>query len=443
MGLLRALPLLLAGTCLMAVDLAVLEDGTAAQATTLGNMELGEGRYEAAISTYQRALKIDPTYFWARYNLALAYQQAGQYDQAQTWYEEALQVQGDHPDVLCNLGYLAYRAGRFGDAATRFQEAARLAAGSPIDAAQHWVNVGTAREKLGQWAAAGRAYQEAVTLNPKSFNAHFNLGTLHLSRLADDSQAITRAQAHLTTASDLSPDRPEAWLNLAQCHEVTRAADPLEAYAAALKASTAAFAGMANQVLWQRARFHHRAVPQRATLMREDLKRILATEPTFPGANGMLGEYFHALGDYDRAIELLEREVAGAADDPNNPIDLESHYLLAVIYADHKADPTKAIAHAAAYYQVRPDSPKIHELRRRALRLSASTMEMPTPRTGNGADHATGHSVGQTAAHDDGHAAPTAHHPAPAAPAHGPTAAPAHDDHGHAHPPAGSGGGHH
>lgn len=438
MAAVRPACMLLLAALAWSVDLAVLEEGSAAQATTLGNMELGQGRFESAIAHYQRALKADPTYFWARYNLGLAYQQAGQWDQAKSWYEEALKVQDDHPDVLCNLGYIAYREERFADAASRFQEAARLSAAVPTDAAQHWCNVGAAREKLNQWGAAARAYQEAVSLNPRSFTGHFNLGTLHLTRLNDGPQAIERAQAHLQTAVEISPDRPEGWLNLAQCHEVTGRGDPLEDYEAALKATTGAQAGMLNQVLWQRALYHHRRVPPNASAMREDLKRILADQPDFPAANGLLGAYFYALGEYDRAIELLEREVAEGKDDKLNPIDLESHYLLAVIYADHKADPAKAIAHATSYYQARPDSPKIHELRRRALRLSASAMDLPqTPDkaeptakspggAGGGHDAPTavhGHEPAPSthaAAHAAAHAAPAAH-PAPAA-----HAAPAH-----------------
>jgi len=289
-----------------------------------------------------------------------------------------------------------------------------------------------------------------VSLNPRSFNAHFNLGTLYLSRLQEEAQAVERAQAHLQTAVEISPDRPEGWLNLAQCHEVTGQGDPLEDYHAGLKAATGAYAGMVNQVLWQRALYHHRRVPPNATAMREDLKRILADQPDFPAANGLLGAYFYALGEYDRAIEHLEREVAEGKDDKANPIDLESHYLLAVIYADHKADPAKAIAHATAYYQVRPDSPKIHELRRRALRLSASAVDLPeAPAAAAPGPSAKAHGTGPAADHavpapthgPEARTAPAAHggeaaHGSPVK-SHGahadheakPAAAPAHDAH--------------
>ena len=355
-----------------AVELTVLEDGSAAQLTTLGNMELGQGRYETAIGHYRKALQADKSYFWATYNLGLAYQQLGQLDEAGQWYGRALTQSPDHPEVLCNLGWLAWRAGKFQDAADRFQDAARLSESSPADAAQYWTNAGAAREGLKQWEAAGRAYQEALSLDGHSYHAHYNLGTLYLGPLNGMPGAIDRAQTHLQQAVELSPDRPEAWLNLAQCHEVTGKADPRIAYDQALASAVGPYSKMLNQVRWQRALWFKRAIPPQQIAMREELKAILADSPDFPSANGLLGSYYFAIGEFEKAVTHLEREVAPGHDDRENPIDLESHYLLAVIYADHRPDPAKAIAHATAYYQVRPDAPKIHELRRRALRLSAA-----------------------------------------------------------------------
>ena len=55
-----------------AVELTVLEAGSAAQLTALGNEALMQGRYETAIEHYRRALSVDKTSFQALFNLALA-----------------------------------------------------------------------------------------------------------------------------------------------------------------------------------------------------------------------------------------------------------------------------------------------------------------------------------------------------------------------------------
>ncbi len=362
----RLLAALLASAAIHGADLAVLEAGSTAQLTALGNEALMQGRYETAIDLYKRALGADKGYFSALYNLALAHQQLGQYPEAKRWYGEALRVKADHPEVYCNLGYLAFRAGEWATASDRFLEAARLSASNPVDAADYWYNAGTAREKLGQFADAQRAYEEAIALNDRHFGAHFNLGTLLLGPLAERADSLEHAAANLQKAVKIAPNRPEGWLNQAICLE-RLGQDPLPAYAEAIKVATGP--GL-NRARWQRALFHNRCQPPRRLAVRDDLKAILADDPDFPEANGLLGTYYFAIGEYDQALVHLAREVAGANFDANSSTDLEAHYLLALIYTDHRPDPAKALAHATAYYQQRPDSQKIHELRRRALRLT-------------------------------------------------------------------------
>lgn len=355
-----------------AAELEVLKEGGAAQLIALGNEALMQGRCETAIGHYRQALVADKTSFQALFNLALAYQQVGQVDEARRWYEEALTARRDHPEVLCNLGVLAFRAGDYTQAVERFQQAARLAAASPLDAADYWFNAGGAQERLKQWAEARRAYEECLALNDQHFGGHYNLGTLLLGALADTPQALEQAELHLVKARDLAPTRAEAWVNLGLCHERRGATDPGADFDQAVKVATPA---ALNQALWQRALFSNRLSPPRKTAMRDDLKRLIAADPDFPEANGMLGAYYYSLAEYDNAIPLLEREVDGARFDPQCATDLESHYLLALIYTDHRPDSAKALAHATAYYQHHPDSAKLQELRRRALRLSA----VPTP----------------------------------------------------------------
>jgi len=349
-------------------ELQVLDDGSAGQLTALGNEALMQGRFETAIENYRRALAVDKQSFEALFNLALAEQQLGKVEEAKHWYDEALKVSHDHPEVLCNLGYLAFRAGDYQQAIERFQDAAHLAVGTPLDAADYWFNAGTARERLKQWDEARHAYEECLALNPQHYGGHFNLGTLYLGALTEAPGALDKATAHLTKARDQSPTRPEAWLNLALCHERSGIGDPEADYNQAIKVATPA---AQDQALWQRALYYNRLQPPRKVALRDDLTRILADDPAFPEANALLGTYFFSIGDFDQAIVHLQREVDGPHFDPTSATDLEAHYLLALIYTDHRPNPTKALQHATAYYQFRPDSAKIHDLRRRALRLSA------------------------------------------------------------------------
>jgi tetratricopeptide (TPR) repeat protein len=59
-----------------------LQTEKVADAFTLGNLCLQQGRYPDAIAAYQAALKDDPSFAEAWNNLAIAYQDSGQEDKA-------------------------------------------------------------------------------------------------------------------------------------------------------------------------------------------------------------------------------------------------------------------------------------------------------------------------------------------------------------------------
>jgi tetratricopeptide (TPR) repeat protein len=367
----------LAGVCLAmaacagAAEQVLLEEDTPAWHTLQGNVLLSERKYESAIEQYRRALTIDGTYFYAQFNIALANQSIGRLDEARRWYEEALRLRPDHHEVVCNLGFLAYRAGDWQTAARRFQDAANLAAESPNDAADYWFNLGAARERLGEFQEARRAYEGSLQISANHGAAHYNLGTLFLGPLAEEPDALGRAQSHLEQALKADPGRAEAWVNIGLCHE--RAGKAAEAEAALVKAVAVATGLARDEARWQQVRWQLRQVPSRRLAARDGLVAVLADRPDYPEANGLLGQYWFQVGDYDQAIRFLAAEISGERFDAKSPVDRECHYLLALIYTDHRPDARKATEHASAYYELHPDSQKIHALRRRAFRLVDTT----------------------------------------------------------------------
>jgi tetratricopeptide (TPR) repeat protein len=363
----------LCSTCVVlhGTELTVLETGSAAQLSALGNEALMQGRYETAIEHYKRALTNDKTSFQATFNLALAYQYLENYAEARRWYDEALKISPDHAEALCNLGYLAYRAGQWELAEDNFLAAARQATSKDI-AAEYWFNAATAREKRGHFLEARRAYDECLSLNSQHFSAHYNLGTLFLGALSDQPKALEKAEAALKKAHELAPTRAEALVNLGLCLErQQRDDDNSHAKNAFDQAVAVAAPTYKTQALWNRALFFDRQKPPQRLAMRDDLQAILALDGQFPGANGLLGAYHYALGEFDAATTYLHKEITGPAFDAQSTIDVESHYLLAMLYTDHRPHAQKALDHASAYYQLRPDSAKIQDVRRRALRLSS------------------------------------------------------------------------
>jgi tetratricopeptide (TPR) repeat protein len=390
-------------------ELTVLEAGSSEQLTALGNEALMQGRFETAIEHYRRALTVDRTSFQATFNLALAYQNLDKDEEARRWYDGALKISPDNAEVLCNLGYLSFRAKAWEQAEDHFLQAARQSAGTTA-AADYWYNVGTAREKRELWLEARRAYDECLSINKDHFGSHFNLGTLYLGALNDQPKSLEKAEAALTKACELSPSRAEAWVNLALCHERM---DKAEARDDINKAVEVASPTYKPQALWNRALFFDRQRPPQRLAMRDDLQAVLALEPDFPGANGLLGAFHFAIGEFDQAAIMLNREVAGDHFDAHNTIDVEAHYLLAMLYTDHRPDANKALSHASAYYKLRPDSAKIQELRRRALRLSTTFSTTSVQSGHTGVQIKAGHQADSDSHHIEHHqptAAPMKNH---------------------------------
>jgi tetratricopeptide (TPR) repeat protein len=67
---------------------APLQTEKVADAFTLGNLCLQQGRYPEAIAAYQSAVKEDPSFADAWNNLAIAYQNTGQADKAMAAFKK-------------------------------------------------------------------------------------------------------------------------------------------------------------------------------------------------------------------------------------------------------------------------------------------------------------------------------------------------------------------
>jgi tetratricopeptide (TPR) repeat protein len=135
----------------------------------------------------------DPT---ALANAAMARLQAGDTAATETLCREALLLAPDHLDALAVLGAMLYGARRPGEAHEVFDKLTQLQPDEPL----HWMNLGTARRALGQYADALAAFMHAAKLGAASADFFYNVGLTHLDR--HDYEA---ARAVLKRAMELAP----------------------------------------------------------------------------------------------------------------------------------------------------------------------------------------------------------------------------------------------
>jgi len=149
------------------------------------------GESDKAIDLYQRALKIDPNFVLARYDLAVTYRGLGEVDKAIAEYEKVLKINPRFPEALSNLGGQYFRKGDVKQAVAHFRRAIEVYP----NFIQALSNLGAALNKLGQSKQALPHLKKALSLDPEFAVAYFNLGNAHfgVGNLDEAEQAFNTA----------------------------------------------------------------------------------------------------------------------------------------------------------------------------------------------------------------------------------------------------------
>jgi tetratricopeptide (TPR) repeat protein len=262
----------------------------------LGLALLAEGRADAAVREFQRAVELRPNHAFAHANLGLALMMQRQWDRAAAELNTALATDPHIVNARVNLGYVLTQLGRTADAMAQYQQAVAAdpaaidartnLAGLLIDARRagearpllrdvlaaapnlppaHF-QLARALEQLGAATDAEAEYRESLRLKPDFADAHLALGNLLVQRgaiseaeleyrealrleadraathyalgnLLARQQQFDRAMAEYNEALRLEPTHLEARGNRANCELVTgRLRDAIADYEAVLQA---------------------------------------------------------------------------------------------------------------------------------------------------------------------------------------------------------------
>jgi len=138
-----------------------------------GNFALyGNGDPEKAIELFNKALKLDPDFVLAHYDIAVAYRKQGELDLCILEYEKVLKIHPNFPSALSNLGGQYFRKGETEKAVKLFRRA--------IDVYPNFIqalsNLGASLNKLGRTEEAIPNLEKALALNPEFAVTYYNLG---------------------------------------------------------------------------------------------------------------------------------------------------------------------------------------------------------------------------------------------------------------------------
>jgi protein O-GlcNAc transferase len=138
----------------------------------LGNVLKKQGLLEAALESYQRALQFQPNYAQAHNNLGNIFQQQGLLDAALKSYQQALNIKPDYAQACDNLGNVFLQKGKLEEAVESFLAALKIKPNLP--SAHH--NLGNALKLQGKLDAAVKSYEQAISFNANYTEAYQNLG---------------------------------------------------------------------------------------------------------------------------------------------------------------------------------------------------------------------------------------------------------------------------
>jgi tetratricopeptide (TPR) repeat protein len=182
------------------------------EAAQRGWEHLDRKEYDAAITDFDEAIRLNPNFATAYNNRGFAYARKGNLEQALTDYNEAIRLDPNQANFYSNRGD-AYRAkGEDRQAIADYDAALKL--NPSLDVVLH--NRGSARLAVGQYDQAAADFSEAIRLAPNDARAHYQRGVAHRALKAYDRSAADYAEALRLAPEDVNLLTDYAWL-LATC----------------------------------------------------------------------------------------------------------------------------------------------------------------------------------------------------------------------------------
>jgi len=165
----------------------------------------GKGNFVAARQLCEKILGKKPKHFYALHLLGILHHRLGRYDLAISCFQKAIQANPDIGDTYFNLAASLKKQGHDEEAITYYHKALQL----DPDFAEAHSNLGALFQEHGQYEEAVTHYQRALMINPALVEAHSNLGTAY-----KEQGKITEAEMSYKNALLVKPDFSSCYSNL-------------------------------------------------------------------------------------------------------------------------------------------------------------------------------------------------------------------------------------
>lgn len=255
----------------------------------IGQLALSEGRYEAAIGDFRKALELEPTDIAARFRLGVALRKDRKFDEATACFEAVAKVDAEFPGLALERGLLHENSGRTDEALKAFEDALAKAPNDP----DLMLRVGCGNVAAGRAKQAEALLRKVLDQRPLSAETHHCLGRAQLL----EGTNLALALRTLERAVELDPYRPEYYLYVGWA---ANEAGRINVAEQALKKAISLDQGLGD-AYWQRGvlRFRQGAIKDAVV----DLTKAIELRPSRFEAHAALAEAYYELGMEVRALE--------------------------------------------------------------------------------------------------------------------------------------------
>ena len=171
----------------------------------VGASNAGLMQFDAAIGSYQNAIKIKPDDADAYNNMGVALQDKGDLESAIGSYKQALKIKPDHAETYNNMGNALKDKGDLEAAIDSYKQALKI----KPDYAHAYINMGTALNDKGDPEAAIDSYKQALKIKPDSAEAYNNIGAILMIK-----GQVAAAMDSFKQALEINPDFANSYVNM-------------------------------------------------------------------------------------------------------------------------------------------------------------------------------------------------------------------------------------
>jgi serine/threonine protein kinase/tetratricopeptide (TPR) repeat protein len=292
------------GAAIQNCQRAAERDATLASAhICLGRVFMGTGNYKNALEQYRHAVQLEPTSDMAQGGLATSFEHLERLDDAEKTYKQAIAMRPNYWATYNWLGVFYQRHARYEAARAMYSQVVSLAP----DSFTGYSNLGGVCVLEGRYAEAIPLLQQSLSIRPTA-GASSNLATAYFQM-----HRYPESAAQFEEAVKLDEKDYQMWGNLGDAYYWSpgRRAEAHRAYskAIALGQEKLRVNPRDSEVLSYLAMYHAMCAERKPAL--QNLDAALRLNPKSPDLLFTAGIVYQQLGDTSRALDALEKSVAG------------------------------------------------------------------------------------------------------------------------------------